>query len=131
VADSLFPGFGTIALLVIAFGLIAVMVLNMYGGSLTLISSIDSLRKVRPTLAVRISPPYWQEARERAKKTHFQELPASGLYFFIPWTAVKPHRLLHRSAGPLRDRGDLQAQRYLWSLGLGRNCVITSLPSRA
>ncbi|WBM81030.1 cytosine permease [Cryobacterium breve] len=32
VADSLFPGFGTIALLVIAFGLIAVIVLNMYGG---------------------------------------------------------------------------------------------------
>jgi purine-cytosine permease-like protein len=52
VADSLFP-----VLEHRAAGyrpLIAVMVLNMYGGSLTLISSIDSLRKVRPTLAVRI-----------------------------------------------------------------------------
>ena len=48
VSNDLFPGFGNIALIVFALGLIAVIVLNMYGGSLTLISSIDSFKKVKP-----------------------------------------------------------------------------------
>ena len=96
VADSLFPGFGTIALLVIAFGLIAVMVLNMYGGSLTLISSIDSLRKVRPTLAVRVVTVAITAAISGVLAlfassnfaSAFQSFLLLVLYFFIPWTAV-------------------------------------------
>ena len=35
-------------------GLISVTALNLYGGSLTLISAMDSLRRVRPTLSVRV-----------------------------------------------------------------------------
>ena len=35
-------------------GLVSVTALNMYGGSLTLISAVDSFRKVRPTLGLRI-----------------------------------------------------------------------------
>src|SRR3984957_19677926 len=54
VSNDLFPGFGVMALLVFALGLIAVIVLNMYGGSLTLVSSIDSFKKVRATLTIRI-----------------------------------------------------------------------------
>jgi purine-cytosine permease-like protein len=53
--DRLFPGFGAIVLIFSALGLISVTALNMYGGSLTLISAVDSLRKVSPTLAVRIA----------------------------------------------------------------------------
>ena len=54
VSNDLVPGFGNIALLVFALRLSAVIVLDLYGGSLTLISSIDSLKRVRPALAIRI-----------------------------------------------------------------------------
>ena len=52
--DKVFSGFGAIVLILSALGLISVMALNMYGGSLTLISGIDSLHKVKPTLGVRL-----------------------------------------------------------------------------
>ena len=44
-----------IILIFSALGLLSVTALNMYGGSLTLISALDSFKKVRPTLAVRLS----------------------------------------------------------------------------
>ena len=47
--DHVFTGFGAIVLIFSTLGLISVTALNMYGGSLTLISAIDSFRKVRPT----------------------------------------------------------------------------------
>src|SRR6476661_4564476 len=53
-ADGIFNGFGTIVLLFSALGLIAVTALNLYGGSLTAISALDSFRRVRPTLGVRV-----------------------------------------------------------------------------
>ena len=43
--DNVFNGFGTIVLLLAALGLVSVMALNMYGGSLTLISAIDSFKQ--------------------------------------------------------------------------------------
>src|SRR6476661_3992871 len=52
--DHLFTGFGGIALIFSTLGLISVTALNMYGGSLTLISAIDSFKKVRPTSTLRI-----------------------------------------------------------------------------
>jgi purine-cytosine permease-like protein len=52
-ANGIFDGFGTVVLLFAALGLISVTALNLYGGSLTLISAIDSFRRVRPTLGVR------------------------------------------------------------------------------
>jgi NCS1 family nucleobase:cation symporter-1 len=96
VADSLFPGFGTIALLVIALGLVAVIVLNMYGGSLTLISSIDSIRKVRPTVTVRIVTVAITAGISGVLSLYassnfavfFADFLLLVLYFFIPWTAI-------------------------------------------
>jgi NCS1 family nucleobase:cation symporter-1 len=96
VADTLFPGFGTIALVVFAFGLIAIIVLNMYGGSLTLISSIDSIRKIRPTLFVRVLTLAITAAISGILApfagtdfaTTFYNFLLLVLYFFIPWTAV-------------------------------------------
>lgn len=96
VANSLFPGFGVIALLVFAFGLIAVTILNMYGGSLTLISSIDSIRKVRPTLRLRVITVVITAALSGTfalyASTNFAADFANFLflvlYFFIPWTAI-------------------------------------------
>ncbi len=96
VADDLFPGFGTIALLVIAFGLVAVIVLNMYGGSLTLISSIDSIRRIRPTLTLRIITVAITALisgvlalyASSAFAADFEDFLVLVLYFFIPWTAI-------------------------------------------
>ncbi|MCU1528434.1 MAG: allantoin permease, partial [Frondihabitans sp.] len=96
VANDLFPGFGTIALLVIAFGLIAVIVLNMYGGSLTLISSVDSFKKVNPTLVVRVVTVVITALISGILAlfasgnfaANFESFLVLVLYFFIPWTAV-------------------------------------------
>jgi Purine-cytosine permease and related proteins len=96
VSNDLFPGFGAIALIVFALGLVAVIVLNMYGGSLTLISSIDSFKKVRPTLAIRIVTVVITAAISGVLaifiagsfEAFFAGFLFLVLYFFIPWTAV-------------------------------------------
>src|SRR3954447_18844448 len=54
-ANGIFDGFGTIVLIFSALGLISVTALNLYGGSLTLISAVDSFKRVRPTLGVRVA----------------------------------------------------------------------------
>jgi NCS1 family nucleobase:cation symporter-1 len=96
VSNDLFPGFGNIALIVFALGLVAVLVLNIYGGSLTLISSIDSFKKVRPTLGIRITTVVITAVISGVLAIFitgsFEEFFSSFLllvlYFFIPWTAV-------------------------------------------
>jgi NCS1 family nucleobase:cation symporter-1 len=96
VSNDLFPGFGNIALIVFTLGLIAVIVLNMYGGSLTLISSIDSFKKVKATLGIRVITVVITAAISGVLaifvtgsfETYFSDFLFLVLYFFIPWTAV-------------------------------------------
>ncbi len=96
VSNDLFPGFGIIALIVFALGLVAVLVLNMYGGSLTLISSIDSFKKVRATLGIRVVTVVITAAISGivaifvfdSFAAYFSGFLFLVLYFFIPWTAV-------------------------------------------
>jgi nucleobase:cation symporter-1, NCS1 family len=96
VADLLFPGFGAIALIIAALGLVSVTALNMYGGSLTLISSIDSFVKIRPTLAIRITTIVITAAISIGFALfassdflgNFEAFLLLILYLFIPWTAV-------------------------------------------
>ena len=94
--DKLFNGFGGVILIFSALGLISVTALNMYGGSLTLISGIDSIKRIRPTLIVRLvtiaitaalglAGALASSANFLANFTNFLLLV---LYFFIPWTAV-------------------------------------------
>ena len=97
VADMLFPGFGAIALIIAALGLISVTALNMYGGSLTLISSIDSFATIRPTL---VDPRHHDRGHRRDLDRCSRSSPPANflgdfadflllvLYLFIPWTAV-------------------------------------------
>ncbi|HKU29004.1 purine-cytosine permease family protein [Arthrobacter sp. NyZ413] len=95
-ADQLFGGFGAIALFIAALGLLSVTALNMYGGSLTLISSIDSLRQIRPTLRLRIITigitalisAVLANLASSDFLTNFNDFLLLVLYFFIPWTAV-------------------------------------------
>jgi NCS1 family nucleobase:cation symporter-1 len=70
--------------------------LNMYGGSLTLISAIDSVSRVKPTLGVRALTIGFTAALSLigallATKHflgNFENFLLLVLYFFIPWTAV-------------------------------------------
>ncbi|MDQ1663844.1 MAG: nucleobase:cation symporter, family [Blastococcus sp.] len=94
--DKVFSGFGAIVLIFASLGLISVTALNMYGGSLTLISAIDSFRKVRPTLAVRIVTIAFTAALSLIGALaasedflgNFENFLLLVLYLFIPWTAV-------------------------------------------
>ena len=95
-AGQTVPGFGSIALFIAALGLVSVTALNMYGGSLTLISSIDSLRQIRPTLRMRIITIgitavislVLANLASADFLANFNDFLLLVLYFFIPWTAV-------------------------------------------
>lgn len=96
VAQQLFSAFGPIALIVFGLGLISVTALNMYGGSLTLISSLDSFSSVRPTLSIRITTLVitaalslvFALAASADFLNNFEDFLLLILYLFIPWTAV-------------------------------------------
>ena len=94
--DHVFSGFGAIVLILSALGLVSVMALNMYGGSLTLISAIDSFKKVAPTLGVRALTIGLTAALGLIGAllatdnflANFNNFLLLVLYLFIPWTAV-------------------------------------------
>ncbi|MBJ7593832.1 MAG: cytosine permease [Candidatus Dormibacteraeota bacterium] len=94
--NKLFSGFGGVILVFSALGLISVTALNMYGGSLTLISAIDSVKRIRPTLLVRIITIgitaglglVGALVSSADFLTNFTNFLLLVLYFFIPWTAV-------------------------------------------
>ncbi|WP_406119548.1 purine-cytosine permease family protein [Streptomyces sp. NBC_00989] len=94
--DKVFSGFGAIVLLFATLGLVSVTALNMYGGSLTLISAIDSFKKVQPTVSVRALTIGLTAALSLAGAmaatanflTNFNNFLLLVLYLFIPWTAV-------------------------------------------
>jgi NCS1 family nucleobase:cation symporter-1 len=94
--DGIFSGFGSVVLVFATLGLVSVTALNMYGGSLTLISAIDSLRKVRPTVTVRAVTIGFTAllsllgalAASEDFLANFENFLLLVLYLFIPWTAV-------------------------------------------
>jgi NCS1 nucleoside transporter family len=96
VGDHIFTGFGAIVLILAALGLVSVTALNNYGGSLTLISAVDSFRKVRPTLAVRVVTITVTAALAMTGAlaassnflSNFSNFLLLILYLFVPWTAV-------------------------------------------
>ena len=94
--DHVFSGFGAIALVFSTLGLISVTALNMYGGSLTLISAIDSFKKIRPTATLRIITITFTAVLSLIPAlligenflTNFEDFLLLVLYLFVPWTAV-------------------------------------------
>jgi purine-cytosine permease-like protein len=94
--NGIFDGFGTIVLLFAVLGLISVTALNLYGGSLTLISAVDSFVKVRPTLLLRIVMIGFTGALSFVVALsasanflgNFNSFLLLILYLFVPWTAV-------------------------------------------
>ncbi|MEU7488965.1 cytosine permease [Streptomyces sp. NPDC042319] len=94
--DELFPGFGVTLLLVSVLPLISIGTLNFYGGSLTLLSSMDSVRKIRPTPAKRVGAllvlgvlsTVIAFGSDRAFLTDFGHFLTVLGYLFTPWTAI-------------------------------------------
>jgi NCS1 family nucleobase:cation symporter-1 len=94
--NHVFSGFGAIALLFSTLGLVSVTALNMYGGSLTLISAIDSFKKIRPTSTLRILTIGFTAVLSLIPAlligenflSNFEDFLLLVLYLFIPWTAV-------------------------------------------
>lgn len=94
--NHLFSGFGAIVLILATLGLISVTALNMYGGSLTLISAIDSFVRVRPTVGMRVLTVGLTAALSLVGALlatdnflkNFNNFLLLVLYLFIPWTAV-------------------------------------------
>jgi NCS1 family nucleobase:cation symporter-1 len=94
--DRVFGGFGAVVLVFAMLGLVSVTALNMYGGSLTLISAADSLRSVRPTSTVRIVTILVTAVLSLVPAlligadflTNFEDFLLLVLYLFVPWTAV-------------------------------------------
>jgi NCS1 family nucleobase:cation symporter-1 len=94
--DRVFHGFGGVVLVFAMLGLVSVTALNMYGGSLTLISATDSFRSIRPTSTVRIVTIVFTAVLSLVPAlligadflTNFEDFLLLVLYLFVPWTAV-------------------------------------------
>lgn len=96
-SDRLLAGSGRFMALAFLLGLLAVMAINQYGGSLTMISIIDSFRQVRPTRRIRVVTvlvlffAVWSIA-QLVGADDFNVFYGNVLiflaYLFTPWTAV-------------------------------------------
>ncbi|WP_209372839.1 purine-cytosine permease family protein [Brevibacterium renqingii] len=96
VGDMVFPGFGTVAVLVSSIALVSIMGVNAYGAMLTGASAIDGFRPMKPTVRLRVValvivgtvslvialaiPDDYLDS--------FNSFVGLMLYFLIPWTAV-------------------------------------------
>lgn len=94
--DKVFSGFGTALLVASVLPLITIGTLNFYGGSLTLLSSMDSVKPIRPTLAKRIVTlvivgvlaTIIAFASSQGFIAKFGEFLTVLGYLFTPWTAI-------------------------------------------
>jgi NCS1 family nucleobase:cation symporter-1 len=94
--NNFFHPLGSIAAILLAAGLVATMGMNAYGGMLSLLTGIDSIRKVKPTRAARvvtilILTVVWfvigQTISSNAATTVANSLTLM-LYLLVPWTAT-------------------------------------------
>ncbi|WP_336715248.1 purine-cytosine permease family protein [Arthrobacter sp. USHLN218] len=95
--DYVFPGLGAILLVTGGLGLLGLMAMCVYGGSLTLITALDSIRPVRPTRRIRIVTILLVGVTgaiaaaglpEDFLNTSFAAVLAILGYLMGPWTAV-------------------------------------------
>ncbi|MFM9919660.1 purine-cytosine permease family protein [Lacisediminihabitans sp. H27-G8] len=96
VGDLLFPGFGTITVLVSVLALISIMGVNAYGAMLTGSSAVDGFRAVRPTVKLRVIGLVVVGVASLIIAlvipdnyvASFNSFVLLMLYFLVPWTAV-------------------------------------------
>lgn len=126
VGDMIFPGFGTIAVLVSSVALVSIMGVNAYGAMLTGASAIDGFKPMKPTVRLRVVslilvgivtlvialaiPDDYLDS--------FNSFVGLMLYFLIPWTAVNlvDFYLVRRGRYALLDivHGDGIYGRWAW-----------------
>jgi NCS1 family nucleobase:cation symporter-1 len=94
--DAVFNGLGSAVLLLSVPALVMIVAMNMYGGSLVLISMIDSFKPLKPALwhrvagiavitVVALAGAIYANANFLA---NYNNLIVILLYLFTPWTAV-------------------------------------------
>jgi purine-cytosine permease-like protein len=95
--DALFTGGGTVVVAGLLLGLLAVMAINQYGGSLTMLSIADSIRPIKITRAARIGTILLMGVlvygiAQFVGEARFNDFYGSALiylaYAFTPWTAI-------------------------------------------
>ena len=95
-AQGIFHGFGPILLVCSIPGLIAVTAMNMYSGALSTLTTIDTVKRIRPTLSARwvgvifitIAAFVLALVLPSNFLTNFNNFLLIVLYFMIPWTAI-------------------------------------------
>ena len=95
-ADAVLPGLGKPLLICSLFGLVTITSLNFYGASLTLLSVVDSIRPIRPTMLKRLLTLAFSAIIAVALAfgasgdffKEFGDFLAILLYLFTPWTAI-------------------------------------------
>jgi NCS1 nucleoside transporter family len=96
VGDNLFPGFGTIVIVISVLALISIMGVNAYGAMLTSVSGIDAFKRIKPTqrprviglVVVGILVVIIALLIPDAFQASFNNFVLLMLYFLVPWTAV-------------------------------------------
>lgn len=95
-AEKFFHGFGGILMVCSIPGLIAVVAMNMYCGGLSTLTTVDTIKRIRPTFTARwtsvgfITVAATILALELPSNflTNFNSFLTLVLYFMIPWTAI-------------------------------------------
>lgn len=97
ISDAFIAGSGNVVILALVIGLVSVMALNQYGGSLTLISIIDSFKPVKPTRFIRVATVLGlfvvivviaQIVGPDRFNTFYSNVLVFLAYLFTPWTAI-------------------------------------------
>ena len=94
--DAVLPQFGTLIVVVSAVLIFAIMAMSTYSGMLNLVTWLDSLRRVKPTLTIRaffivVITVAWVFATVAAGEDAVNALMillAILMYLLIPWTAI-------------------------------------------
>jgi nucleobase:cation symporter-1, NCS1 family len=96
VAQNVFHGFGPIVMVLSIPGLAAVIAMNMYSGGLSTLTTIDTVKRIRPTFTARwtsigfiaVSGTVLAVTLSSDFLTDFNQFLLFILYFMVPWTAV-------------------------------------------
>ena len=126
-ADAIFDGFSTIVLAVALIGLVSVISLNLYSGSLALLAAVDTVsadpgqrhdaRRSR-SRAIAVLGTAGCPRDPRGLPGQLQRIPRGPAVLARSVDRDQPRRLLLRPPRRLRDPRDLQAERDLWPVEL-------------
>ena len=94
--DAIFNGFGTIALAVALIGLVSVIALNLYSGSLAALAAVDVIKPIRASLTARVVAVGVIAILGTGGSLlipedflgSYNNFLVILLYFLIPWTAI-------------------------------------------